>query len=130
MLKKIAHLSNKRQIKKMKEGAYCTMIDHSALNSNLKRGILSKISCSLNDCNKYYGYFIGHNEKCYCQYSFIHFFQIFPTFTFKMSKQRKCAVPTFTQKKDGILLLSFVSRPYPSLYDLSAYLFVIVYLIV
>lgn len=61
----------------MKEGAYCTMIDYSTLNSNLKRGILSKISYSLNDRNKYYGYFIGHNEKCYCQYSFIHFFQIF-----------------------------------------------------
>ena len=53
------------------------MIDYSTLNSNLKRGILSKISYSLNDRNKYYGYFIGHNEKCYCQYSFIHFFQIF-----------------------------------------------------
>ncbi len=83
----------------MKEGAYCTMIDYSTLNSNLKRGILSKISYSLNDRNKYYGYFIGHNEKCYCQYSFIHFSQIFPTFTPKMSKQRKCAVPTFTQKR-------------------------------
>ena len=33
-------------------------------------------------------------------------------------------------KKGGILLPSFVTRPYPSLYDLSAYLFVIVYLIV
>ena len=82
----------------MKEGAYCTMIDYSTLNSNLKRGILSKISWSLNDRNKYYGYFIGHNEKCYCQYRFIHFSQIFPTFTPKMSKQRKCTVPTFTQK--------------------------------
>ncbi len=39
------------------------MIDYSTLNSNLKRGILSKISYSLNDRNKYYGYFIGHNEN-------------------------------------------------------------------
>lgn len=88
----------------MKEGAYCTMIDYSTLNSNLKRGNLSKISY-LNDRNKYYGYFIGHNEKCYCQYSFIHFSNI-PNFYIQNEQTTQMRSPDFYTKK-----AAFYCRP-------------------